>query len=116
MGTFSRLRTGRRDVAWMEMIRLRTVPGRIGLATDLLLDLTKGMTAEQGLVRVNLYQRAGLRTDLAMSLVWNTDPPSHKGTRTGLSISELLKTFGLVEHSVWLEGGNFPIFVPELIS
>jgi hypothetical protein len=31
----------------------------------------------------------------------------HEGTRTGLSISEALKIFGLVEHSVWLEGGNF---------
>jgi hypothetical protein len=33
-----------------------------------------------------------------------------------LNISELLKTFGLVEHSVWLERENFPIFLPELIS
>ena len=101
---------------WMEIIRLRSVPGRIEPATDLLLDLVKDMAAEQGLVRVNLYERAGLRTDLAMSLVWNTSPPSNKGTRTGLSISEMLKTFGLVEHSVWLEGGNFPIYLPELIS
>src|SRR5208283_4845257 len=83
IGTFSRLRTGRRDVMWMEIIRLRSVPGRIEPATDLLLDLVKDMAAEQGLVRVNLYQRAGLRTDLAMSLVWNTDSPSQMGTRTG---------------------------------
>ena len=60
--------------------------------------------------RVKLYQRAGLRTDLAMSLVWNTDPPSNKGTRAGLSISEALRPFGLVEHSVWLEGDKLPDF------
>ena len=98
------------------MIRLRSVPDRIEPATDLLLNLVKDMAAEQGLVSVNLYQRAGLRTDLAMSLVWNTDPPSYKGTRAGLSISELLRTFGLVEHSLWLEGGYFPISLPKLIS
>ncbi len=27
----------------------------------------------------------------------------HEGSRAGLSISEALKTFGLVEHSIWVE-------------
>ena len=88
----------------MEMIRLRTLPARIGPATGLLLDLVKDAETEQGLAAVKLYQGADLRTDLAMSLVWNTDPPSNKGTKAGLGISEALRTFGLVEHSVWLEG------------
>lgn len=70
-------------MARMEMIRLRSAPGRIEPATDLLLDLAKDMAAEQGLACLNLYQRAGLRTDLAVSLVWNTDPPSNKGDRDG---------------------------------
>lgn len=84
IGAFYRLRTGRRDVARTNMIRLRSAPGRVEPATDLLLDLVMDMAAEQGLARVNLYQRAGLRTDLAVSLVWNTDPPSNKGDRDGL--------------------------------
>jgi hypothetical protein len=83
IGAFSRLRTGKRDVARTEMIRLRSAPGRIEPAADLLLDLVMDMAAKQGLARVNLYQRAGLRTDLAVSLVWNTDPPSNKGDRDG---------------------------------
>ena len=116
IGTSYRLRIGRHNVAWMEMIRLRTLPARIEPATDLLLDLMKEVAAEQGLAAVKLYQGAGLRTDLAMNLVWNTDPPSNKGTRAGLSISEVLRTFGLVEHSVWLEGENFPIFVDKLVN
>ena len=97
------------------MIRLRSVPARIEPATNLLLDVVKEIASEQGLVRVNLYQGAGLRTDLAMSLVWSMDPPSSKGTRTGLNISELLKAFGLVEHSVWLEGGD-PIFLDKVVD
>src|SRR5208337_2507431 len=84
IGAFYRLRTGRRDVARTNMIRLRSAPGRVEPATDLLLDLVMDVAAEQGLARVNLYQRAGLRTDLAVSLVWNTDPPSNKGDRDGL--------------------------------
>ncbi|MGD0230270.1 MAG: hypothetical protein ABSC19_07920 [Syntrophorhabdales bacterium] len=86
----------------MEMIRLRAAQGQVESATHLLLDLVKDMAAEQGLMYVKLYYRAGLCTDLAVNLLWSTDLP-YQGSRAGLSISELLKPFGLVEHSMWLE-------------
>jgi hypothetical protein len=95
-------------MAWMELIRLRAIQGQIEAANGLLLGLLKDMAAEKDLRSVRLYQSIGLRTDLAMSLLWSGDAPARKGTRAGLSIIELLKPFGLVEHSVWLEQASSP--------
>jgi hypothetical protein len=92
-------------MVWLEMIRLRARQGQTEEVLNLLLDSLSDVAAEQGLSQVYLYNSAGCCTDLALSLVWNIDSPQRPGSRTGLRISEALKTFGLVEHSIWREVG-----------
>ena len=89
----------------MEMIRLRTTLVYLERAADLLHDATRHVAAEDGLVRVHMYDSASFKTDLALSLTWDTIAPEHRGSRAALTISDALKDFGLVEHSVWLEKG-----------
>jgi hypothetical protein len=89
-------------MAWMEMVRLRAAQGQMESATGLLFTLADDAAAEQGVVHVSVYQSADPCTDLVISLVWDTDTP-RQGSRMGLSISELLRPFGLVEHSMWVE-------------
>jgi hypothetical protein len=91
---------------WMEMIRLRTTQGHLKGAVDLLLDAARHVAGADGLVRVHMYDNASLHTDLALSLIWDTSSPEQRGSRAALSISDTLKNFGLVEHSIWLEKGT----------
>jgi hypothetical protein len=60
-------------------------------------------SGEAGLVQVHTYNSASYQTDLALSLTWDTNSFRREGSRAALTISEALKTFGLVEHSVWVE-------------
>ena len=88
---------------WMEMIRLRTTHAQLENVAGLLLDTMRSAVGEAGLVRIHMYNSASYQTDLALSLTWDTNSFQHEGSRAGLSISEALKTFGLVEHSIWVE-------------
>jgi len=90
-------------MVWMEMIRLRTTEGQTEAALGLLRYSVSHVTGEPGLVRIHVYNSAAFHTDLALSLTWDTQAPHHQGSRTGLSISDTLNAFGLVEHSVWVE-------------
>ena len=88
---------------WTEMIRLKTAdPGAEGL-NSLFLDAMRHVAKEAGLVQAKVYSSAPYPNELALSLMWNTGSPERKGSRAGLCISQALQTFGLVEHSVWLE-------------
>jgi hypothetical protein len=88
---------------WMEMIRLRTTHAQLENVAGLLLDTVRRAVGEAGLVRIHMYNSASYQTDLALSLTWDTNSFHHEGSRAGLSISEALRTFGLVEHSIWVE-------------
>ncbi|MGA3173607.1 MAG: hypothetical protein ABSE25_04180 [Syntrophorhabdales bacterium] len=87
----------------MEMIRLRTTPGQLDKVARLILDTVGQEAGEEGLLRVRMYHSANYQTDLALSLTWDTNAMLHQGSRAGISISEALKSFGLVEHSIWKE-------------
>jgi hypothetical protein len=88
---------------WTEMIRLKTLdPGAEGL-NRLLLDAMKHVAKEPGLVEAKAYRSALQPNELALSLMWDTGSPEPKGSRAGLCISEELRAFGLVVHSVWIE-------------
>ncbi len=71
--------------------------------SGLLLETLRRTAKEAGLVGMRMYHNASYQTDLALSLTWDTNALRHEGSRAGLAISEALKTFGLVEHSIWLE-------------
>lgn len=88
---------------WMEMIRLRTTHGQLNNVADLLLETLGRAAEEAGLVQIHMYNSASYQTDLALSFTWDTNSFQHEGSRAALTISEALKTFGLVEHSIWVE-------------
>jgi hypothetical protein len=104
-------------MVWMEMIRLRTTQAHFDNVADLLLDTVRRAAGESGLVRIHKYNSASYQTDMASSLVWDTTSFLHEGGRAGLSTSETLNTFGLVEHSIWVEStsvqDNFRRAIPN---
>jgi len=88
---------------WTEMIRLKTADAGAEGLQSLFLDAMRHVAKEPGLVQAKIYSSARNPNELALSLVWDTDPPEHKGSRAGLCISQALQVFGLVELSVWIE-------------
>ena len=90
-------------MVWMEMIRLRTTEGQSEAALGLLHNSVSNVAKEPGLVEMHVYNSASFSNDLALSLLWDTRIALRQGSRTGLSISETLNVFGLVEHSIWVE-------------
>ena len=88
---------------WTEMIRLTTSDPGAERLNSLFLDARRHVAKEAGLVQARLYGSALHPNELALSLMWDTGSPEPKGSRAGLCISQALQTFGLVEHSVWLE-------------
>lgn len=88
---------------WIEMIRLigknidewQTIhrliaPGRI-------------LAQEKALLDAGIYVNPRYGNDLCLHLWWETDQPQIRGSRVGLSMTEALKYYGLVEHAVWIE-------------
>ncbi len=58
---------------------------------------------ESGLAEVCMLTNTILQNHLVLKIIWNTPLPEHRGSRVVLAINQVLKTFGLVEHSVWVK-------------
>ncbi len=93
---------------WMEMITLRAAQrqGKEEEIAGLLHDSMRQMGQKKGLLEAKVLSCASFRSDLAFNLVWETPHPEHNGSRLGLSLAQTLKTFGLVEHTIWTEEGD----------
>ena len=86
---------------WMEFIKVQTAGTQEQTATPELLEFVKGLTKTFGLVEAGVYDQASAYGDFAVLLLWDTDQPQQEGSMEGLNLKQILKTFGLVNHSVW---------------
>lgn len=55
-----------------------------------------------GLFRVDSFRHVSLAGCFLILLKWETDAPLHQGSILGIRLKETMKTFGLVNHSVWI--------------
>jgi hypothetical protein len=84
------------------MIRLRTSLNEQWLTT-LLFESMANVRGEPGLVDAGMYTHASFQSDLVLNFIWSSNPPERQGSKAGLAIAQTLKSFGLVDHSVWTE-------------
>jgi len=90
---------------WLEMIRLRTTQDKVEGLNNFLFESLRQIGTENGLVEARVLANITFQGDLAMNILWNTPLADHRGSRAGLGIAQALRTFGLVEHSIWMENG-----------
>jgi hypothetical protein len=90
-------------MVWVEMIRLRTTGFHEKMVKEMLNDAVHQAEGQPGLLHLRVYNSVSLATDMALTLVWDTDSYSGKGSKAGLVMADTFKTFGLVDHSVWIE-------------
>ena len=88
---------------WIEIIRVQAA-GTQEQAT--LLEFTADLKKIPGLVEVDVYDQASAYGDFAVLLQWDTEQPQQEGSMEGLNLKQILKTFGLVNHTVWIVREN----------
>ena len=90
---------------WLEMIRVQAAGGqgkgleeRISALHD---EVRKG-PGTNGLVEWMHLQQASVPGSFAIYLIWEAERPDAQGSPLGLNLTEALRAFGLVNHSVWI--------------
>lgn len=90
---------------WIEEIKLRAAANKEEEAFFRLMDLAADVRETKGVVEVRIYGHITIFGDLVLRLMWDTDYPESQGSRVGISLKEILKSYGLIELSVWIEKG-----------
>jgi hypothetical protein len=93
---------------WLEMIRVQAAGDGVEMVrTEISCLLQKALKNghEVGLRDLTFHVHASIPWYVAIHLFWDTESPQLQGTATGLSLTQLLKSFCLVDHSVWVTLG-----------
>ena len=94
---------------WMETIKVQSATGEEHTAEHELTVLARDVQenpGRQGLREAAVSSHATVYGCFALRLFWDTDDPKPSGSALGMSLAQSLKTFGLVDHSVWFEAGS----------
>lgn len=91
---------------WIEFIKVQSAGTQRQMAIPDLLERAADLKEMSGLVEANVYDRAEDYGDFAVLLLWDTGQPQQNGSMEGLQLKQVLKTFGLVNHSVWIINQN----------
>ena len=84
---------------WMEFIKVQTASANV---TEILLDFVTECKKCRGLLQAKVFSHSSV-DDCSLCLLWNTDVANPLGSSIGVQISNTLKKYGLVDHSVWVE-------------
>ena len=88
---------------WLEFIKVQAAATQGQAAVPKLLDLVSDLKKTPGLVEASVCGHASDYGDFAILLLWDTDQSQRRGSLVGLNLNQVLKKFGLVSHSVWIE-------------
>ena len=89
---------------WMEVIKLRVAEKTPELVEQEIENLIKDFGNNGIMKNVKLYRNAVINNDLSVHLHWESGKAEPQGSATGLCLVHVLKEFGLVSHSIWVEG------------
>jgi len=97
---------GDNGMKWLETIKLQSASGMESTTERELLGLANEVRNgpdHRGSVEAMVYNHASVPGYFAIRLFWSSGPPLVQGSPLGIRITQTLKTFGLVDHSVWIE-------------
>ena len=87
---------------WIEFLKVQAAGTQGQRATPELSELIADIREKPGLVEADIYGHATVYGDFAVLLLWNTEQPPQEGSMAGLNLKQILKTYGLVNHTVWI--------------
>lgn len=92
---------------WIEIIILRS-PSKINgqFIDELLSGVGRSEEATEwpnDLVEIRTYHHSTVETDLSIHIYWASEKECQDKSPLGLRLSSVLKPFGLINYSVWVE-------------
>ena len=90
---------------WLETIRVQAAGDQESAIENELTALAQDVRDNldgQGLLEIALYNHASVPGYFAIQLFWDGESPQIRGSLLGLNLFHTLKTFGMVDHSVWI--------------
>jgi hypothetical protein len=94
----------RKIMRWLETIKVQSATGKEETTENELTILVREVrknTDRQGLREATVSSHASVPGYFALRLFWDTDDLQASGSILGMN-----KVFGLVDHSVWIEGSK----------
>jgi hypothetical protein len=91
---------------WMEVINLRTAENNLEFIEPMLTKLITEIANTGGMKDIKMYRGAVLENDACIHIHWASRKAELQGSATGLCVVHILKEFGMVSHSVWVEENN----------
>lgn len=88
---------------WVEIVKLRSVGNGPEPLKTFFSEVSRN--GQSGLAEMRIYRNAGWETDWALLLHWDSEKLQEDGSVLGIRLSQALKEFGPVDHSVWIEEG-----------
>ena len=89
----------------MEWIQVQAASGQEKTLEKELYGIVKDLRRKPettGLLRADSFRHVSLPGCFLIVLVWETKVSLHQGSIQGMNLKETMKTFGLVNHSVWI--------------
>lgn len=88
---------------WLEIIELRSVNSNRELLKSQLRNLINEAEQEAKKQAIKVYSRVMVDTDFSIHLFHNSKKATSDGSPLGMHLASVLKEFGLINHSVWIE-------------
>ena len=92
-------------MGWLEIIKIQAAIGKQGIVSEELKALNQNALGDPDCserIKVVICAHASIPGNFVICLVWETEYPQTAGSLIGLNVSQSLKAFGLVDHSVWV--------------
>jgi hypothetical protein len=93
-----------KEMEWIEVIKLRIAEKNPELVEQEIVKLISEVGNNGSMREIKLYHHAVVGNDLSVHVHWESGNAEPQGSATGLCLVHLLKEFGLISHSVWVEG------------
>lgn len=88
---------------WIEIIELRTGSASGHSLEKILNRLGYDLKSDPDHPEFMIYVNHDLESDLSIHLIHSSDEPDVKNSALGYQIASMLKSFGLVSHTIWKE-------------
>ncbi len=88
---------------WIEIIELRSVDITEKLIEKDLKKILTQLESESEKYKLKVYTRIMINTDYSIHLLHESETVENSGSALGLRLASALKSYGLINHTVWVE-------------
>jgi len=88
---------------WLEIIELRSVGNNLKIIEPELKQLIAQVNIKTEEREIIIYNRLAVSSDFSVHLFHDSKDADVNGSPLGLHLVSILKDFGLLNHSVWIE-------------